>query len=220
MSDETVPAPPPSGVSDETGGNKPTAGASDERKIFGKYAPMGFVYGGTHTSAHDKKVAMDEAEAERRRDMQDAERRIADRFGPHRGNPANVAKQYTSQMTDHPEIMKAYVPLVYYGKNHKEVEFEGVGDIVMPQDPAFDNELMLVIFCPKCKEGGMPAGQCILQIRQSNRKWELDTRTAGEMFVFEGKAYRSAGRVMAGEPFTCAQCNWRARIDDNRVLPL
>lgn len=209
MADDTVPAPP----SEPSGGD-----ANPERPLP---LPMtAFVYGGTHTSRHDNHVAAIEYDAQRRRAEADAERFVADQHGIHRGNPDDVATLYESEMTDHSEIMKAYVPLEYLSKNHREVDYAGVGDIVMPQDPAFDDELMLLIFCPRCKEGGMPAGQAILQIRQSNRHWELDVSPAGEMFVFEGQALRSAGRVMACEPFTCAQCNWRAKIDDNKVIPL
>lgn len=179
-----------------------------------------FVYGGTHSGRHDRMVAEIEADAERRRDEALAERRTADEHGIHRGNPGDVAALYTNEMTDHPEIMKAYVPLSYLGRNGKEVHYEGIGDIIMAEDPAFKDELTLLIYCPRCKDGGMPGGQAILQLRQSNRKWYLDTRTAGDPFMHDGKMYRSAGKIMDGEPFTCGQCHWRARIDDNKVVSL
>lgn len=189
-----------------------------EEKVFG--VPLAaFVKGGTTSSAHDRKVAEDEADAEERRDAAAAERRIAREHGIHQGNPADVASMYSSEFTNHSEIMKAFVPLTYMGRGGKEVHFEGVGDIIMPQDPKFADELALLIFCPKCKEN-LPAGQAIITIRQSNRKWHLDTSTAGEMFVFEGQAFRQAGTVEWDDgPFTCPKCPWKARVDGNRVLP-
>jgi hypothetical protein len=195
-----------------------------EGKIFGvplerAYA-LGFVKGGTTTSRHDNWMAASEADAKKRRAEADAERKIAQEHGIHQGNPGDLASLYSNQFTDHPEVMKAYVPLEYMARRGREVDYLGVGDIIMAQDPAFDDELTLMIFCPKCRDRGLPAGHCIIHLRQSNRSWHLDTRKAGELFVWEGQPMRSAGTVMDGEAFTCARCAWRARIDNNRVWTL
>lgn len=179
-----------------------------------------FVQLGTTTSGHDQLLAAQLADADRRRAEDDAERRLADEHGLHRGNPADVASRYTSTFTEHPEIQKAYVPLRFMGRGGKGVEYEGVGDIIMPQDPAFDDELALLIYCPVCLDRRrLPPAHSIIMVRQSNRRWHLDERGAGEMFVWEGQAYRSAGTIRDSERFTCPRCPFRARIDDNRVIP-
>ena len=93
-----------------------------------------------------------------------------------------------------------------------------VGDIVIPDDPAFEGERMLMLFCPRCLER-YPAAHCIIQVRQSNRFWALDEKTTGDPFVFEGEHYVSAGMIMDSEEFTCGRCSWAANIDKNRVRP-
>ena len=188
-----------------------------EQKLFG--VPMdAFVKFGTTTGAHDQWMAQQQAEAEERRRIDDEEKRIARDHGADKGNPFDVAKMHTNTFTDHPEIARAYVPLSYMSRNGKEVEYEGVGDVIMVQDPKFPDELALLLFCPKCKER-LPADRCIITVRQSNRPWGLDTSKAGELCVFEGWAFRSAGVISDGELFTCPRCPWRARVDKNRVRP-
>lgn len=187
-----------------------------EASVFGLPVSM-FVKGGTSTSAHDRQVAADEADAERRRAIADAERQAAKDHGIAAGDPDSVSTLYSHEFTEHPEFRKAYVLLHYMGRGGREVEHIGVGDIIMPDSPMFKDELAILLFCPKCKER-LPASQCICTVRQGNRKWELDRRSAGELFVFEGQSHRSAGKVMDSEKFTCPRCPWSARIDDNRVI--
>lgn len=201
------------------GTGEPKKEDEGERKLFG-VPVMSFVKGGTTTSRHDNYIAAWEADAKARRSDDDQMREDADQHGIHRGRLGDIATLHSNQFTDHPEVMRAYVPLEYMGRRGRDVEYLGVGDIVMAQDPAFDDELTLIIFCPKCKDRGLPAGHCIIHLRQSNRSWHLDTRKAGELFVWEGQPLRSAGTVVDGEPFTCARCAWRARIDNNRVWTL
>jgi len=176
---------------------------------------------GTTTGKHDRAVAEQLAESRARRAEDDAEKRIAKDHGIQRGDPSSVATRYSNQFTDNPEIARAYVPLTYVTRTGREVTHQGVGDIIMVQDPAFENELALILFCPSCIEkAGLPPDQSLVTVRQSNRAWYLDRRTAGELCVFEdGTTFRSAGVVMESELFTCARCSWRARIDHNKVWP-
>jgi hypothetical protein len=192
-----------------------------ENKIMG--VPLDtFVKYGTSTSAHDKMMAEAEADSKRRRAEADAEKRAAKEHGLAAGNPNSIASQYNHQFTPHNHIGKAYVPLKYVTRSGREVTHEGRADIVQVQDPAFPNELMLLLFCPPCIEkAGLPPAHAIIQIRQSNRRWELDLRGAGELIVDpeDGLAYRSAGTIRDMERFTCPRCSWKARIDDNKVWP-
>lgn len=195
-----------------------SAGSSSESSIMNLPLDV-FVKGGTTTERHDRWIAEQEADAARRRRESDEEKALAKKFGLHAGNPNEVAGMFTHEFTDHPEVGKAYVPLMYMTPNGKEVDFYGVGDIIMVQDPKMPDELALLIFCPKCKERGLPASHCIITIRQSNRYWELDRRRAGELFLDpDGQPLHSAGQVVDGERFTCGRCNWAACIDKNRVI--
>lgn len=187
-------------------------------KMFGVPLDV-FVKGGTTSMAHDRYIAQMEADAEKRRDEADREKALAKKYGIQAGNPNEVAGMFTHEFTDHPEIGKAYVPLMYMTPNGKEVDFYGVGDIIMVQDPKMPDELALLIFCPKCKERGLPASHCIITIRQSNRFWALDRRRSGELFIDpDGQPLHSAGEVVDGERFTCGRCSWAACIDRNRVI--
>lgn len=176
-----------------------------------------FVKGGTTTSVHDAYMAAQEADARERRRVDDQEKAIARERGLAAGNPYEIATIYENQFTPHPEISVAHVPLFYMSRTGKEVEFVGQGDIVLVENPAFQDELALILFCPRCKQR-LPAAHSIVTVRQSNRRWELDQRTAGEACVDpDGEFYRSAGRVMGDEKFTCPRCSWRAIVSDNKV---
>lgn len=178
-----------------------------------------FVKGGTTTARHDRKMAEMTADLKRRQAEADEDKRTARERGIHHGDVNDIASLQTHEFTDHPEISKAYVPLMYMSPNGKEVDMYGMGDIIMPQDPAFPDELALIIFCPKCRDRGLPAWDCIITIRQSNRSWFLDRRRAGELFVDpDGKPQYSAGLVCDGEKFHCPRCTWAASIDKNRVF--
>lgn len=178
-----------------------------------------FVKGGTTTMAHDRMMAAKTADLQRRQAEADEEKRVAREHGIHQGNMDDIAGLMTHEFTDHPEIGKAYVPLMYMSPNGKEVDLYGMGDIIMPQDPKFPDELALLIYCPKCRERGIPAWDCIITIRQSNRSWHLDRRHAGEVFIDpDGQAQHSAGWVCDSERFHCPRCTWAANIDKNRVI--
>ena len=178
-----------------------------------------FVKGGTTSAKHDAYMAAMEADSEKRRAEADAEKAVAKQHAFRGANQGEIAGLQSHEFTDHPEIGKAYVPLMYMSPNGKEVDFYGTGDIIMVQDPKIQNELAVILFCPKCRERGLPAAHCIITVRQSNRHWDLDQRTAGELFIdVDGEPQRSAGRIMDSDKFTCARCDWSACIDKNRVI--
>lgn len=177
-----------------------------------------FVKDGTTSSKHDQLMAWMQADARRRRAEADEEKKVARENSYKLGNRDNVASLFSHEFTDHPEVAKAYIPLAYMSPNGKEVDFYGMGDIFMPQDPKTPDELALMLFCPKCVER-FPADQCIITVRQSNRYWELDRRKAGQVFIDpDGIAQQSAGEVMDSEKFHCPRCSWAACIDKNKVF--
>jgi hypothetical protein len=218
----TLPAPP----------SDPPAAADDGAKlIFGLPAAM-FVKGGTHTSGHDRMVAEAEADAEHRRDLQDAERRLArvpveqggGKIFENRFNPGAHGSQVS------PMVLLKYLTPSGEERYENGDQLQCLADIKVGIDPLHPNELTLILVCPKCQESE-PQGQNQIQIRQTNKKWELDLTTAGQPFdwvewvrvpggwkknVF---VFPSAGVVRESEPFSCPKCGWRARIEKNRVRP-
>jgi len=181
-------------------------------------APDSFVKGGTTSSAHDALMAFRREEEERRRRVDDLEKQKVQEAGLHTGRADELATRYSHSFTDHSEIAVACVPLFFMGAGGKEVELYGTADIIIPNDPKFEGERVLVLFCPKCVGRGMLQSHCIIQVRQSNRRWFLDERKAGEMFIdCEGVPQRSAGAVMDSDRIVCGRCDWAAKIHNNRV---
>jgi hypothetical protein len=188
------------------------ASASPEPQVMG--LPLGmFIKGGTTTIAHDNAVAEYKLDVARRRAVADQERAAAQRPVEEGG-----AIVHTNKLTDSPDANVAHVLLKYLTPQGEQKyangnEFQCLGDIVMVSE----TELALILVCPGCMERGMPMDLCQIKINQSNRKWELDTRKAGELIMFDDHPYRSAGEIMDCERFSCSQCGWAARIDKNRV---
>lgn len=196
---DTTPAPPP----DE---------ARPAPTIWG--APLAsFVRGGTSTMGNDRDIAEREADAEKRRDVSDAEKRIAQVPVEHGGG-----RIYANRLTENHQIPKAYIVLDFVSSRGEPVYKDGVplqclADLVT----IGPNELALILVCPKCIQNKRPQGDAQIQIRQSNKHWTLDTRKGGELVRFEDGLYPTAGRIEECEPFTCDRCGWCARITDNRV---
>lgn len=180
-----------------------------------------FVKGGTTSSRHDAYVAEQEADAERRRNEEDRIKKIASLPVEQGGG-----KLFTNYLSPNPEGIPVENPKIllhYLTRAGEQVYNEGkplkcLADIIVGLDPANMSELTLVLVCPRCCER-LPQGQCQIQVRQSNRMWHLDQTKAGELIVFEGRPFRSAGLIMESERFTCPRCTWQAHIDKNRVWP-
>jgi hypothetical protein len=179
-------------------------------------APEGFVRGGTTSFGHDMELQKNIAEADARRLEADKER----------GLVKDGARVYTNKLSENGSIPQAYVLLDYLTAKGEPLYDHGVpvqclADLQMlnPLDPG---ELTLTIVCPSCIARGPKGSQQFsqLRIRQKNRSWHLDTRTAGELIVFEGHPYRSAGMIMDSEVIRCGECGWAARIDKNKVRPV
>ena len=185
-------------------------------------APLGFVKGGTPTSRSEQMFEQRFRDAERRRDLDAAERR---KIAVIRANPMiGAGGVFTSQLTSHPEIPKAYVPLIYVDRKGEPIVIGGEpvtcqADIIVGM---YDrpNELALVLVCPRCMQLGQKHEQdCQITIRQSNRWFEFRPAMGPQTFMHQGKMYRSAGMIIGSEAFRCPDCDWRAIIDHNRVWP-
>jgi hypothetical protein len=203
-------------MADEKTGEKKSAEPPAE--IDG--APMGFVKGGTGTTASEQLYERRYQEAEQRRDEADAEKKVASVPIEKGGGQMHV-----SQMTQHPEIPKAYIPLTYVNHHGEPIIANGQevmcqADLIIGMDPTRPMELTLIIVCPRCaKRGHKHLQDCQLTIRQSNKYFEFKAGMGPPTFVHEGKTFKSAGMIVESEPFTCSDCDWRARISKNRVWP-
>lgn len=214
MSDEPRPTGTDSAgpISGDVGGATAEDATGPAPRLFGG-VPEGIVYRGTTTWGHDQQIARETHEAEERRRAADWEKQRVAMDG---------AKVWTNKLSEHGQIPKAYVLLAYLTRagealyDHAEPVM-CLADVVII-DPSKPEDLTLILVCPDCKTR-LPQDHCQIQIRQSNRRWHLDVSTAGELIMFEGTAYRSAGSVMDSERFKCSQCGWQARIDKNRVWP-
>lgn len=177
--------------------------------------------GGTTSSRHDRAVAEQHADAEARRDDADAakERQLAKI-----PIEAGGGVMFGGRMLPSADAEAAVILLVYLSPSgdiqyESGEEFQCLADLTVLED----NELCLVLVCPRCKSRDVPQDQCQLRVRQSNRHFEFSPKGAGELIVFKDgfteKAYKSAGTIVESERFTCAQCGWAARIVNNRVRP-
>lgn len=201
-----------------------TKETSGPQEVFGLPVSM-FVKGGTSTHANDMRVAELKADAERRRAIADEERKAA-MVPVEQGG----AQMFTNKLTETPEVEQSYVELTYLTRGGEPwFEFgepvKCLADVLMISP----DELALNLACPACKQRGLPLDQCQIKLRQSNRKFELSSESAGEpIFWVEGfdpitqqklvKVYRSAGTVRESEKFRC-DCGWTARIYMNKVRP-
>lgn len=198
---------------------------------------MGFVKGGTGTAASERLYEERFRQAEARRDQADRDHALAadavDVTHPDDDNAVTRlpgrqggAVEYTTQMTGHPEVPKAYVKLIYLDRAGSETGIECLSDIIVGADPALPTELTLMLVCPRCQEHSHKHQQDNqLRIRQSNKYFELRTGMGPRYFQFRDPetgsldTYHSAGVVIESEAFSCPDCGWRARIDHNRVRP-
>jgi hypothetical protein len=213
MADADKPAAPAA----SPGADKTVSGSPDSAFSAGPTlrAPEGFVRGGTTSFGHDMLLQKSIAEADARRAEADEER----------GYVKDGAKVYTNKFSRHGEAPQAYVLLDYMTDRGEPLYDHGVpvqclADIQM-LDPLDPSNLTLTIVCPSCIARGPKGSQQFSQltIQQKNRGWHLDTRTTGELIMFEGRPYRSAGTVMDSEKIRCPDCGWTARIDKNKVRP-
>lgn len=177
-------------------------------------APDVFVRGGTTTSKSEELYERRFQEAEVRRDQAAEDKRLA-------SIPveAGGAKLLTNQMTNHPEIPKAYILLKYVKSNGEETGIECMGDLIVGMNPMHPTELTLILVCPRCAQGQKHLQDCQIQLRQTNKNFTLVTGKGAPTFKFEDRVYKSAGVITESEPGTCPDCSWRFRIVNNTVRP-
>lgn len=193
---------------------------SDKAPTVGSKAPDGFVRGGTSTARSEKLFHDRFADGERRRDQAAQDRAVAN-VPVEQGGGQLLSNFFTR----HPEIPKAFLPLTFVDKRGETIMMDGepvmcCADLIVGLDPSRPTELCVIIVCPRCSQlSHKHAQDCQIQLRQSNKNFEFRSSMGPPTFVFQGKTFRSAGMIVQSEAFRCPDCDWRARIDRNRVWP-
>lgn len=82
-------------------------------------------------------------------------------------------------------------------------------DVVASVDKYGRPDMLFVFVCPRCIQRGYPQADSECHVRQSNRKWELDTRSQGQQFFDEkdGRVYTLAGKVYCEERCRCPRAS-------------
>jgi hypothetical protein len=174
-----------------------------------------FVKGGTSTTKNDQLWEARYQEAEKRRDEADFERKVA-------GVPVESGggKLFSSQLTSHPDIPRAYILVKYLSSGGEDTGLDCLADLIVGMDESKPTELTLILVCPGCMSRGDKHMQdCQIQIRQSNKGFKLTTGKGDPTFVYEDEVYKSAGVISDMEAFSCPDCGMRARVDNNCLRP-
>lgn len=199
-------------------------------------APEILVKGGTGTSGSEKLYQQRHHEAEERRDIAEAEKKLS-RDQQQIDNPEGDGKvlmpgrvdgavQYSSQFTEHPEIPKAYIHILIANRYGALTGEECLADLIQGVNPDDPRDLALVIVCPHCQEHSHKEQQDNqLRILQSNKNFEYREGVGPPIINFQDPEsglwlrYPSAGMIMESEPFNCHDCGTRYRIDRNVLRP-
>jgi hypothetical protein len=189
------------------GGSGSTLGASPLQII---------VKGGTTSGAYDKERAKQRHAAEAGRAHQDKQHAAAAV-----GNRM-TERGFVSAHIDSLNLLDSGSPRVvfYYLRRDKSVMQECVGEIVVLPD----GDELFTLVCPKCLERGESHGSAQVMVKKSHRKWELDTKKAGEIVFLTdpfGRPFqvRICGTIECDEPLRCSNvgCAWAVKIDKGNV---
>lgn len=201
---------------------------SDDKRTI--EAPMAvFVKGGTLTSAYEKQLQKEDWEAEERRKLQDAQA-LAARTGklPQqlatnelRADAPGVGKLSSMRLGG----SKSHASVVLGLKHPKDTTIQDWIICELSQQPGADGkpELVLIVACPRCiKTLHRHPQRAQMTIRESNRKFWLDTRRQGEIFANPedpNEVVTLAGTITTEGWITCPQlgCGWKFKIDDSIV---
>lgn len=168
-----------------------------------------FVRGGSVTGAYEQQQKAKRAAAEKRREEEAARQRLAAR-----DPTANLSTTKLGGASSHAAIVLTSA----MNSDGKAEEFIVCELTVDRDDP---EGLILIVCCPFCAvRHGSDEAQ--MTIRSKHRKFELDTRTQGELWVNPKKPsefYHLAGAINLTEAVTCPGlgCGKRFKIDNSVI---
>lgn len=202
MSDETAAPPPPSPAPPSE-----PAGASPAPRLA---VPTIIVRGGTTSSAFDTQVAELKADQLRRQAEQDQEIQLVRKEG---------ARRYEMDLGTPNKAPVAVIQVEVGAKREQFIQ----ADVVVSSDASGGLVMQLVIICPKCVSRNIPQSQAQLTIDSRNKRWSLDERTAGQVWIEPGteNAYVLAGTVDVAETCSCPNvgCGFKFRISNKSEYP-
>lgn len=192
---------------------------SDDKKPFkvGGVAPTVIMKGGTTSSRYDNELAKKNADAEKRRQHQDTQMAIAQKQGGADGSIARLGSHKLLN-SDSPRLLLQYL------NRDRSVRQECISEITHINGAnQGELDMMFSLVCPKCLERGVPQGESQLFVKNSHRKFHLDTRKAGPRRVesaFGIQVLLVCGTVSVDDVVRCSNfnCTWAVRIDDSKVL--
>ena len=184
--------------------------------VGGVAAPTVIMKGGTTSSRYDNEMAKKQADADKRRQHQDTQMALAQKQA---GADGSIARLGSHRMvgSDSPRLVLQYL------NRDGSVRQECISEIthVNGSKPG-ELDMMFSLVCPKCLERGLPQGECQLFVKNSHRKFYLDTRKAGPRRVesaFGAQVVLVCGTVTTDDIIRCSNfnCTWAVRIDDSKV---
>lgn len=183
-----------------------------------------FVKNGSTSGRHDKWMAKKLADAKKRREEEDAKFSIAAK----KPKEAKIHQQKLGGRKNHPVAVLG----LRHPKDHSIQDWM-ICEITQ-HNKSEKVDLMLMMQCPRCiMTHHRPPEETIMHIRQSNRMWNLDTRTKSErkpnpiMHMCAGELWVNpedktevcviAGMVTTNDWCHCPLCDWTFKIDDSVV---
>jgi len=163
-------------------------------------APVTIMRGATLSSREEQQNAEFMADTRRRWAERDADRALAQ---------SNIQDGFAGEKVhDLGQPGTSAVAFVGYNIQNDEVQYMQV-DVTMLMDDKGMPDMAFVFVCPGCIALGYHSTQCQVVVRNSNRKWTLDTKSQGECFVDEtdGRAYTLAGKVYCEQKCRCPRPN-------------
>lgn len=185
--------------------------STKRRQIAG--VPVGFVKGGTTSSAWDAMKAKQYDDSDRRRAHQDRQRSaVAHAAQDPRAKSALFSMQLHSDAN--PKIV------LNYKAKDSALDQECIGNFtVVPTDgEASEPGLVLVLVCPKCLERTGRQDDAQVMVKSWEKQLWLDDSKKGVWINHvDGSVHHLAGTLTVKDICSCTAlgCNWRFRIDDS-----
>jgi hypothetical protein len=187
---------------------------SDEPKVGG--VPMAFVRGGTTSAQWDADKARQRQASEERRAYQDRQYDAVEAAQGSLDTKAALLSRGSVNFKTNPKVVIEYI--FRDAALNREALCE-IAIVPHPQDPS-ENDMILVIVCPRCLERTGHMDDAQLMIRESHRKFWIDTDRAR---IWTNPVDRSvhnlAGDVTANDRCQCSAlgCQWAFRIEKSKL---
>jgi hypothetical protein len=175
-------------------------------------APMGFVRGGTTTAKWDEYKKRQYHQSERHRAHQDTQRAAVQEAAKTPG----ISSALLSFNLGGPANPKVHLEYVY---RDSALNRDCVAEVLSMPNPEGGEELALVMVCLECMKRTGRQDDSQLLIRESVRKFWLDTSKAGHWVDQLGHFWQIAGTITTAGRIHCDArgCTYRFQIDDSKV---